>query len=189
MLILLACLGSFGQPRVGESIVVSDHVAVASVGYVRRVAARAFVGGTTRREESARLHETLDVTADSVRLLGEDVAVVGQFAMIAPVGWCLAGCSRYIRGWIRVVQLPRVVLIRIGTSWQGFVGFLQVRQSPRQRGLILPCLRVVWIHLVQLFPLGLRHAAHHETQPAHGDRRVEPERSVKTERLKSSFVN
>ena len=134
MLILLACLGSFGQPRVGESIIVSDHVSVASVRYVRHVAARVFVGGTTRREESARLHETLDVPTDSVRLLGEDVAVIGQFAMIAAsVARRLAGRRWNIRSWIRAVQLPRIVLIRIGSSWQGFVGFFQVRQSPRQR--------------------------------------------------------
>lgn len=42
-----------------------------------RVAARTFVGGTTRREESTGLHETLNVSTDSVSFLGEDVAIIG----------------------------------------------------------------------------------------------------------------
>lgn len=75
MLILLEYFRSFVQP-IGESIIVSDHVSVASMR-CGRVAARTFVGGTTRREESTGLHETLHVSTDSVSFLGEDVAIIG----------------------------------------------------------------------------------------------------------------
>lgn len=51
--------------------------------------------------------------------------------MITPVVRYVTRRRWNIRSWIRIIQLSRIVLIRISSSWQGFVGFLQVRQTPR----------------------------------------------------------
>lgn len=79
------------------------------------------VGGTTG-EEGAGLDEALHVPADPVRLLREYVAVIGQHPSTAARG--RGGAA----GRGVVVQL---VLIRVSSSRQGFVGLFEIRQAPR----------------------------------------------------------
>lgn len=74
--------------------------------------------------------EALHVPADPVRPLREYAAVVGeQSSTISPRA--AEGRGRFGRVAARVVQVARIVLIRVRSSRQGFVGFLEIRQAPR----------------------------------------------------------
>jgi len=106
--------------------IVSAHVAVDRGRVSRRLVDR-----TANRQQTARLHEAFHVPADLVGLLGEDAAVIGQFAMSSARGRHRSRTgSRDCR--IATIEIPWIVLVGISTARQGLVRFLQVRQPPRQ---------------------------------------------------------
>ena len=84
----------------------------------------------------------------------------------------------------RKIEVARIVLDRISATWQGFVGFLEIREPSGEGSLILPSLGVFWIHLVQLFAFGLGYAADDEAEAAHRHHGVKPERAVQAHTLK-----
>jgi len=109
--------------------IVSAHVAVDRGTFV--VSTRRFVDRTANRQQTAGLHEAFHVPADLVGLLGEDAAVIRQFAMSGASGRHRSRTGS--RGWqIAMIEIPWIVLIGISTARQGLVRFLQVRQPPRQ---------------------------------------------------------
>ena len=89
------------------------------------------VGGAAASREQGSppgLDEALHVPADPVRPLREHVAVIGEQASTIAArrsAACWIGTRRV------AVQLAGVVLIRVRSSRQGFVGFLEIRKAPR----------------------------------------------------------